>query len=76
MAENAVWMCLCAFCNSLFEILKGCLSKSFDWVEQSFRVRKFIYLFLAIPAKISKRARQTVLTLYTKDQKYKSLVPT
>jgi len=76
MAENAVWMCLCAFCNNLFEILKGSLSKTFDWVEQSFRVRKFIYLFLAIPAKISKRARQTVLTLYTKNKKYQTIAPT
>lgn len=76
MAENAVWMCLCAFCNNLFEMLKTWLAHTFDWVEQSCRVKKFIYAFLAIPAKISKRARQTVLTLYTKNKKYQTLAPT
>jgi hypothetical protein len=65
MPENAVWMCFCAFCYNLFELTKSWLSKSYSWIEQNFRTKKFLFSFLAVPAKITKRARQTYITLFT-----------
>ena len=62
--------------NRLCAQIKNWPALRFYWLDSKCRVKKFIYSFLAIPAQISKRARQIVLTLYTKNQKYQIPVPT
>lgn len=76
MGENAVWMSVCAFCNNLFEIVKKELSQKFTWVSQSFRTKRFVLEFLAVPAKLVKRSRSWILTLFTENKNFLLTAPT
>lgn len=63
--ENTVFLIIMAICRNLFHFLKDFASKRLDFVNPTFRLKKFIYRFMVVPAKWIKQGRQVVLKLFS-----------
>jgi hypothetical protein len=63
--ENTVFMVIMAMCRNIFHFLTELISKKVDFVKPTFRLKKFIFRFIIVPAKWVKHARQKVLRLFT-----------
>jgi hypothetical protein len=61
------------FAGYLFHYLTSFISKQLDFIKPNFRLKKFIYRFMVVPAKWIRRGRQDILKLYT-DKKYHLLL--
>ena len=71
--ENSVFMIIMAICRNLFHFLTDFMSTKVDFVKPYFRLKKFIFRFITVPAKWIKRARSYILKLYT-DKPYHLLL--
>ena len=71
--ENTVFLIMTAICSNLYRFLVGHISKRLDFVKATFRLKKFIFRFVALPVKWIKRSRQKILKLYT-DRPYHLLL--
>lgn len=63
--ENTSFMLLTAIYANLYLFIIGRFSEKLSWLENNFRLRKFIFRFITTPAKWIKTGRQNVLKLYT-----------
>lgn len=63
--ENTVFLIMMAICRNLFHFLTDFVSKKLDFIKPNFRLKKFIFRFIVVPAKWIKRGRQQVLKLFS-----------
>jgi hypothetical protein len=63
--ENTVFLVMMAICRNLFHFLTDFISKRLDFIRPNFRLKKFIFRFMVVPAKWIKRGRQRILKLFS-----------
>jgi hypothetical protein len=63
--ENTVFLIMMAICRNLFHFLTNQVSKCLGFIKPNFRLKKFIYRFVAVPSKWITRGRQQILKLFT-----------
>jgi len=63
--ENTAFMIMTAFYANLYQFILARFSKKLSWVEETFRLKKFIFRFITVSAKWIKTGRQNILKLYT-----------
>lgn len=66
LEQNTVFLYLTAICRSLYKIIICHFSKKVKTLKPTFRVKKFLFRFIIVPAKWIKRSRQIQLILYGK----------
>lgn len=64
LEENNVYLLIMAMCRNIYQYLIGHFSKTIKGLKPNYRVKKFIFRFICIPAKWVKHARQWHLQLY------------
>lgn len=62
--ENTVFLILTALCRNIYGHIIRCFSKRFKGLRAHFRIKKFIFRFICIPAKWIRHARGHRLRLY------------
>ena len=62
--QNTVFLIFTAICRNLYLFIIKLFSKKFDNLKSTFRVKKFIFRFISIPAKWTKTAREYKLRIY------------
>ena len=63
---NSVYLIICAMCRNLYSYIIKLFSKRTKILSPEFRIKKFIFRFICIPAKWIKSARIHKLRLYGK----------
>jgi len=63
--ENTVYMVIMAMCRNVFHYLTEFISKKVDFIKPYFRLKKFIFRFIVVPAKWIKHARREVLKVFS-----------
>lgn len=71
--ENTAFMIITALYANLYHFILSRFSEKLSWVEENFRLKKFIFRFITVAAKWIKTGRQYVLKLYT-DKDYSPLL--
>lgn len=64
LEQNSVYLIICAMCRNLYSYIIKLFSKKTTILSPSFRIKKFIFRFICIPAKWVKSARTQKLRLY------------
>jgi hypothetical protein len=64
--QNTVFLYMTAICRNLYHNIIGHFSKIIKSLKPTFRVKKFLFRFIILPAKWIKRARQNYLRIYGK----------
>jgi len=72
LGENTAFLLLTAMAKNFYSFLMEKIATFFDDLEPRSRVKRFIFRFIAVPAKWIKTGRQWVLNLYS-DKPYKLL---
>ncbi|MCK5079691.1 MAG: IS1380 family transposase [Bacteroidales bacterium] len=62
--QNTVFLIITAICRNLYEFIINSFSKLYANLSPSFRLKKFIFRFICIPAKWIKSARGQKLRIY------------
>ena len=65
LCENTAFMILTAMCANFYRYIITLYSKSIPWLKPSFRLKKFIFRFITVPAKWVNSSRKDILKLYT-----------
>ncbi|WP_144963214.1 transposase [Gillisia sp. Hel_I_86] len=65
LQENTVFLIMMGICRNLYHFLTGFISKKLDFIKPNYRLKKFIFRFMAVPAKWIKRGRQWILKPFT-----------
>lgn len=65
LEENTVFLIVMAICRNLYHFLLGIISEKLEFVKSNFRLKKFIFRFMIVPAKWIKQARRKVLKLFS-----------
>lgn len=71
--ENTAFMILTALYANLYHYLLSVIATKITWVKENFRLKKFLFRFISVPAKWIKTSGQYVLKLYT-NKAYNALV--
>lgn len=66
MNENTVFLMIMMICKNVYDWLLGKLSKVFKWLNPNFRMKKFIFRFMTVPAKWVKKSRYNILKIFSK----------
>jgi hypothetical protein len=66
LEQNTVFLIFTAICRNLYNYIINLFSKTFKGLRPTFRIKKFIFRFIAIPAKWVRSSRQDRLKLYGK----------
>jgi len=64
LEQNTVFMIFTAICRNLYQFIIEQFSIRFIGLKSTFRIKKFIFRFISIPAKWIKTARQYKLIIY------------
>jgi len=64
LAHNTVFLIFTAICKNLYQYIIQSYSKKFKHLQPTFRLKKFIFRFITIPAKWIKQSRQNKLKVY------------
>jgi hypothetical protein len=64
--ENTVYMLITAMCRNFYLYILAKLSKKMPFIENTFRLKKFIFRFVVVPYKWIKKGGQKTLKLFTK----------
>lgn len=64
MQQNNVYLLVTAMCRNIYHFLIGYFSKIVQGLKPTYRIKKFIFRFICIPAKWIKHAGQWQLRLY------------
>jgi hypothetical protein len=64
LEQNTVYLIICAMCRNLYNYIIKLFSKKIACLSPGFRVKKFIFRFICIPAKWVKASRSLKLRLY------------
>lgn len=73
LSENTAYMIMSAIIANFYSYLIGEYSKTIPWLEPTYRLKKFIFRFIAVAAKWIRTGRRDVLKLYT-DKEYSPLL--
>ena len=73
LQENTVFLIMMAIYRNLFHFLTDFVSKKLDFIKPNYRLKKFIFRFMIVPAKWIKQGRMKVLKLFS-DKKYHLLL--
>lgn len=65
MEENTVFLIIMMICKNIYTWIIGQFAKVFSCLKENFRIKKFIFRFITVPAKWIKRGRQQVLKIYS-----------
>lgn len=65
LQENTVYMMITAMCRNFYLYILEKLSKKIPFVENTFRLKKFIFRFIVVPYKWIKKGGQKTLKLFT-----------
>lgn len=65
LSENTAFMILTAIIANFYRYIIGLYSESIRWLNPTWRLKKFIFRFITVPAKWIRSARQNILKLYT-----------
>lgn len=63
--ENTAFLIMTAICRNLFHHLTERAAQKLDFIKPTFRLKKFIFRFMVVPAKWIRSGRQYVLKLFT-----------
>lgn len=74
LAENTVYMILSCMSYALFEWLKDSVKACINGIQQTHRLKQFIYRFVTAAGKWIRQGRQTILKIFS-DKRY-DLIPT
>ena len=66
LQQNTVFLYITAICRNLYHNIIKYFSEKIRSLKPTFRVKKFLFRFIILPAKWIKRARQTYLRIYGK----------
>ncbi len=66
LEQNQVFLVFTAICRNLYGYIINSFSKKFKNLKPTFRIKKFIFRFITIPAKWVRSSRQNRLKLYGK----------
>lgn len=64
LAKNTVFLILMAMCRNIYHRLIHRLSKTFNGLKSTFRIKRFIFKIILLPAKWIYRARGKTLKIY------------
>lgn len=64
LEQNTVFLLFTAMCRNLYQYIITRFSKTYKNLKANFRIKKFIFRFICIPAKWIKTARQHKLKVY------------
>lgn len=64
--QNTVFLLITTMIRNLYGYIIGQLSEKLDYLHRRFRLKKFIFRFITVPAKWIRTARQRWLKLYTR----------
>jgi hypothetical protein len=64
--ENTAFMILTAICANFYSHLITLYSASIPWLKPTFRLKKFIFRFITVPAKWIRSGRRNILKIYTR----------
>ncbi|PCJ01115.1 MAG: hypothetical protein COB15_01390 [Flavobacteriales bacterium] len=64
LASNTVFLFMTAICKNIYHKLIQRFSEKFEGLEPSFRIKRFIFKFIILPAKWIKKSRQNILRIY------------
>jgi len=65
LSENTAFMILSAIIANFYRYIISTYSESIRWLKATFRLKKFIFRFITVPAKWIRTGRRHVLKLYT-----------
>lgn len=65
LEHNTVYMLITAMCRNFYLYILDKFSKKVSFVENTFRLKKFIFRFIVVPYKWIKKGGQKTLKLYT-----------
>jgi len=66
LSENTAFMILTGIIAGFYRYLIRTYSQSIRWLKATFRLKKFIFRFITVPAKWIRSGRQNILKLYTR----------
>ena len=64
LEQNTVFLLFTSICRNLYQYIITLFSKKFTGLSSKFRIKKFIFRFITIPAKWIKTSRQYKLKIY------------
>lgn len=64
LSQNTVFLYFTALCRNLYIVILNRLSKTFKSLKKTYRIKAFIFHFIAIPAKWIKKSGQWYLRVY------------
>jgi len=64
LEDNNVYLIFTAICKNIYDYIIKSYAKKYKWLKQTYRIKKFIFRFISVPAKWVKHARQDTLILY------------
>src|SRR5690606_22048981 len=64
LEQNTVFLIFTAMCRNLYHYIITLFSKKFKHLKSNFRIKKFIFRFITIPAKWVRASRQYKLKIY------------
>lgn len=64
LEQNQVYLQLMALCRNIYHYIIRLFSNTFNGLRQNFRIKKFIFRFIAVPAQWIYKARQWHLRVY------------
>lgn len=65
LPQNTVYLLMTALIRNLYGFVIDRLSDKLEYLQPTYRLKKFIFRFITVPAKWIHRARQWWLKLYT-----------
>ncbi len=68
---NTVFLYLMAMLKNIYNVIIDRFSKRFEGLNPTYRIKKFIFRFVILPAKWIRSSRQNILRVYG-DIKYKT----
>jgi hypothetical protein len=66
MEENTVFLMLMMICKNIYTWLLSKISNVFEGLKKTYRLKKFIFRFITVPAKWIKTGGQMILKVYSK----------
>lgn len=73
LENNTVFLGLTAFLKNVYVFIIQHFSKLTDALKPTFRVKKFLFRFIVLPAIWIKRSRQLILKIFTDSDRYTTL---
>jgi len=65
MEENTVFLMVMMMCKNVYTWLIAKFSETFSNLDKRFRIKKFIFRFITVPAKWIKSGRQMILKIFS-----------